>query len=82
MDMDTIDINATLTNIMKMFRQRIDNKILAFQFNLDNAIPPIRGDQLKIEQAFINLIDNAVKYTEEGGITISSRTIEGFVFID
>jgi two-component system phosphate regulon sensor histidine kinase PhoR len=82
LDMDTIDINATLTNIMKIFRQRIDNKGLAFQFNLDNAIQPIRGDHLKLEQAFINLIDNAVKYTEEGGITISSRIIEGFVVIE
>jgi two-component system phosphate regulon sensor histidine kinase PhoR len=82
LDMDTIDINATLSNIMKIFKQRIGNKGLAFQFNLDNAIPPIRGDQLKLEQAFINLIDNAVKYTEEGGITISSRIIEGFVVIE
>jgi two-component system phosphate regulon sensor histidine kinase PhoR len=82
LDVGTIDINATLANIMKMFKQRIDSKGLASQLELDDSIPPTKGDQLKIEQAFINLIDNAVKYTEEGGITVATRIIEGFCVIE
>jgi two-component system sensor histidine kinase BaeS len=37
-------------------------------------IPPISGDQRRLEQVFANLLDNAVRYTPAGGrITLSSR---------
>jgi two-component system phosphate regulon sensor histidine kinase PhoR len=37
----------------------------------DERLPDINGDPFKLEQMFINLMDNAIKYTEKGGITVS-----------
>jgi two-component system phosphate regulon sensor histidine kinase PhoR len=82
LDMDAIDINATITNIMKIFKQRIDSKGLQYHLELNADAPPIRGDQLKLEQAFINLIDNAIKYTDRGSIHIRTRIVEDFVVIE
>jgi two-component system phosphate regulon sensor histidine kinase PhoR len=52
----------------------------ATQKNLDiNLIAPtedifIAADRIRIEQIFANLIDNALKYTKKGGVTISVET--------
>jgi len=34
-------------------------------------LPPIKADLFKLEQMLVNLLDNAVKYTDRGGITVS-----------
>ncbi len=81
-DLDTVDINATITNIAKIFKPRIEEKGLRLELELEEKIPPIRADQLKLEQACINLVDNAVKYTDAGKIRISSRIIEQFLILE
>jgi two-component system phosphate regulon sensor histidine kinase PhoR len=82
LDLNTVEINETISNILKMFKPRIDAKGLAVDLELDERVPSIEADQLKLEQAFINLIDNAVKYTEQGGISIASRVMENFVIVE
>jgi two-component system phosphate regulon sensor histidine kinase PhoR len=82
LDLDLVDVNGTLSNIMKIFNPRIQEKSLSVELQLDPRIPPIQADQLKLEQAFINLIDNAVKYTEKGTISVSTKIIEGFLIIE
>jgi len=39
----------------------------------------MRGDEFKIEQLLVNLIDNAIKYTEKGGVEISTCETDGKV---
>jgi two-component system phosphate regulon sensor histidine kinase PhoR len=82
LDLDMVDVNETITNIMKIFKHRVEEKGLTIELELDARIPPLRADQLKLEQAFINVIDNAVKYTEKGTIRISTKIIEGFLIVE
>ena len=77
-----VDINETISNILRMFKRRIDTKGLQVELHLDEQVPEIKADQLKLEQALINLIDNAVKYTDQGRITILSRVTENYVIIE
>ncbi|SNB44872.1 two-component system histidine kinase PnpS [Geobacter sp. DSM 9736] len=43
-------------------------------------IPPVLAERKRLEQVFINLLDNAVKYTpEEGSITVTADTADGMV---
>ena len=40
--------------------------------------PPVSADRDRLAQIFINLVDNAVKYTPEGGrVTVSARPVAG-----
>jgi two-component system phosphate regulon sensor histidine kinase PhoR len=82
LDLDMVDVNETISSIMKIFNPRIQEKSLSVALQLDPHIPQIQADRLKLEQAFINLIDNAVKYTEKGTIAVSTKIIEGFLIIE
>ena len=48
-----------------------DQKGLKLRKNIDNDLPAISGDQDKLIQVIINLISNAVKFTDKGSVTCS-----------
>lgn len=73
LQIDDVNLNALLVNIIRMFGNRIKQKGLKVELDVEDRFPLIKGDSVKLEQVFINLMDNAIKYTEEGSITITAR---------
>lgn len=73
------DIDATtnlnlpdvLDNVLPLFREKYKKKGLSLEATSDHDLKKIQGDAFKLEQLFINLLDNALKYTETGGTTVS-----------
>lgn len=66
------DTEELLRSIVKMIRVRSREKDLAFTVNIDEKLPRrLHGDAGKLKQVTLNLLTNAVKYTEEGGFTFS-----------
>ncbi len=45
------------------------------------SLPQVKADKQRVKQVIYNLIGNAVKFTEQGSITISGRLDEQFVYI-
>jgi len=65
------DLDGMLTEIETMFRIRTDEKGLAFLVERVGELPGcVVGDENKLLQVFINLIGNAVKFTQTGGISV------------
>ena len=66
-----------LREIIAMTRERCDDKKLAFNVEIDETTPVLLyGDGIKIRQIIINLLNNAVNFTEEGSVTLSVKVID------
>lgn len=75
----TYDVGAMLSDIVNMIWIRTKDKGLAFHIDVDQAMPAqLFGDEVRIKQILINLLNNAVKYTQEGSVTLSiqCKTVE------
>jgi two-component system phosphate regulon sensor histidine kinase PhoR len=81
LQIESVDIKMLLTNVTKMFDARILKKGLDIEYCIPEKLPPVLGDSIKLEQVFINLIDNALNYTENGKIRIEAVRSTGGVDI-
>jgi len=66
------DIREILKNVVHGFEKRARDKGLHMSCNLDSDLPGLHIDRVRMEQVFVNLIDNAIKYTNEGRISIQA----------
>ncbi len=73
LELEEVNLKALIENVLKIFSQRLKEKNIRLRCTTDEALPPLFADPFKLEQLFINLIDNAIKYTEKGEIQISIR---------
>lgn len=73
---EPLDLGEIVNNSLKIYREKINEKGLELEIDIPGDLPGIRGERFKMEQMFINLVDNAVKYTDEGKISITAREVE------
>jgi two-component system, OmpR family, phosphate regulon sensor histidine kinase PhoR len=76
-----VDLKVLLESITRIFEQKLKEKSLSLRMDISAELPLIKADPFKLEQMFINLIDNAIKYTEKGSIKISLKEKEGKIEI-
>jgi len=71
LELEDIDLGGLLENVITIFDQRLKDKQLSLVIDVKEDLPPIKADLFKLEQMLVNLLDNAVKYTDRGEITVS-----------
>ncbi len=68
------ETGALLSELVNMVWIKAREKGLEFRLHVDPSIPSMLcGDEVRIKQILINLLNNAVKYTSEGSVTLSIR---------
>ena len=76
-EFDEFSLQHCINDCILMQKFVIHEKGLALNVDVAAEIPLVlAGDQLRIKQILLNLLGNAVKFTAEGGITISVQVIE------
>lgn len=73
------DINEVVKEIRQAMLPLAEKKNLDFVFQLDENLPRIRFDYDKIIQVLTNLANNALKFTEKGGIAITTGRWDNFI---
>jgi len=76
------DLKDLLRDLIEMFKTRCDKKGLAIEIQgLPEEACLVHGDEVKLRQILTNLLGNAVKFTETGGITLTLNIFEDHQYL-
>ena len=78
-NMQPNNINEAISEVHKIMLPFANEKGLTFSLELDKHLPEIQFDRDKIIQVLTNLANNAIKFTEKGGITVTSSQLENTI---
>lgn len=65
------DLRLLAGEFQAIFKQKVEEKHLALTIECPQELPVVKIDSLRVRQILLNLIGNAVKYTQHGGITVT-----------
>jgi CheY-like chemotaxis protein/CHASE3 domain sensor protein len=83
LDIDQIAFVDLQTSLEHTFRQVAHNKEISFTVELDDQLPPtIYNDSKRLQQVLKNLLANAFKFTEQGGVKLEIRMSSDATQID
>jgi two-component system phosphate regulon sensor histidine kinase PhoR len=68
------DIKDIVYEVLELLRPKVKESAIELKVEVENEIPKFKCNRDRIKQLLINLIDNAIKYTEEGSVTIRCKT--------
>ncbi|MBR2187751.1 MAG: response regulator [Lachnospiraceae bacterium] len=73
MDLVPVDYSfaSVMNDIVNMSLKKAEDKGLEYRMNVSEAIPSVlRGDEIRVRQVMLNLINNAIKYTHQGSVSV------------
>jgi signal transduction histidine kinase/FixJ family two-component response regulator len=78
MTLENLNISpaSIVQDIVNLLQARIEEKELVLSIEIDPSVPLyVKGDSVRLRQVLVNLIANAIKFTSEGGVTVTVRNI-------
>ncbi|MEW5947483.1 MAG: ATP-binding protein [bacterium] len=78
-NLQPLQLSDVLIRTVGTFAARAEQKGLTLNLNVPSELPVIFADKAHMEQAFRNIVGNAVKYTSEGTVSVAAQEDGGFV---
>ena len=79
---DPVDIRGLIGDILRRMHLAMEEKYQELSVSIPENIPSVCGNRDKLEQVFVNIISNAVKYTDDGGkVTVFAGEMYDYVFV-
>ena len=76
LDLERLNIKSVIKASIQNIRQLVEEKNLTLFCELPEQPTEMMGDRDRLIQVFINLLENAIKFTNEGGITIKVTDLD------
>lgn len=81
LDKQPLNIETIVSGVLDMFKFMVEKKNIRLATDIPSGFPDIEADKNRLIQILYNLIHNAVKFTNEGSITIRVRSKHGLAYI-
>jgi signal transduction histidine kinase/CheY-like chemotaxis protein len=64
-----VDLRETVASVVRVFRSRAQERGISLSAQVEESLPlAVEGDPLRLRQVLMNLVSNAIKFTEQGGV--------------
>jgi signal transduction histidine kinase len=81
LNVEEVDLPLVIDDVIELIRPSADAKALALRADVASTLPTAWADRARIRQVLVNLMANAVKFTEQGGVTIRANIVDGWITI-
>jgi signal transduction histidine kinase len=69
-DLAPVDLSTVIRDVVGAMQPQIQERGLALKVELAAEVPPVYGNRERLEQVLTNLLANAIKFTDQGSITV------------
>jgi len=70
---EPFELNLLIDNLIKVMKHKVNEKALKFKVEIEESLPPVLiGDKLRLNQILYNLVGNAIKFTDEGYVKLTT----------
>ena len=78
---ERVALPEIISEALVAVRPLFESKRLALRADLEDGLPEVSGDRTRIREVLLNLLSNAGRFTEQGGVTVAARRRDGELLV-
>ncbi|USK62415.1 sensor histidine kinase [Peribacillus asahii] len=79
--MQSIDMEDVIESAVQKVKLKAMKKKINLLFNLEEELPLIISDGSRVEQILLNLLENAINYTEQGSVVVKAKKEKDYILV-